>query len=294
LPRSYESNGPDVKIRGNAHHVAEKYLQLARDAHTGGDPVAAENYLQHAEHYFRLIATAQAAQLAAQNGQARPDEDDDDDDGDVLSDRFSSPAERAPPPFVPPPQPQYAPQPNVAASAPVPYSDRQPYENDRQNQGDRNGFQPRQDRQNNNRHQDRGPRPDRPFQDRQDGQRDNRNPRDNRPREFRPFRDPNVPRDPQPVIESSTPAALPSFITAAPRIGGASEGAESPQPVVTEVVAVESSGDSGNAPSFAEPGEARFPRGRRRRLRSPYGFQADSNADDAPAPISPDEAPASD
>ena len=52
LTRSYESNGPDVKIRGNAHHVAEKYLQLARDAHTGGDPVAAENYLQHAEHYF--------------------------------------------------------------------------------------------------------------------------------------------------------------------------------------------------------------------------------------------------
>ena len=55
LTRSYESNGPDVKIRGNAHHVAEKYLQLARDAHTSSDPVAAENYLQHAEHYFRLI-----------------------------------------------------------------------------------------------------------------------------------------------------------------------------------------------------------------------------------------------
>src|ERR1700742_2853879 len=68
LTRSYESNGPDVKIRGNAHHVAEKYLQLARDAHTGGDPVAAENYLQHAEHYFRLIAAAQAAQLQAQAG----------------------------------------------------------------------------------------------------------------------------------------------------------------------------------------------------------------------------------
>ena len=67
-----ESNGPDVKIRGNAHHVAEKYLQLARDAHTGGDPVAAENYLQHAEHYFRLIAAAQAAQALAQSGQARP------------------------------------------------------------------------------------------------------------------------------------------------------------------------------------------------------------------------------
>ena len=100
LTRSYESNGPDVKIRGNAHHVAEKYLQLARDAHTGGDPVAAENYLQHAEHYFRLIASAQAAQALAQSGQPRPpgegEGDDMEDDGDfgTLSDRFASPAER--------------------------------------------------------------------------------------------------------------------------------------------------------------------------------------------------------
>src|ERR1035438_419942 len=114
LTRSYESNGPDVKIRGNAHHVAEKYLQLARDAHTGGDPVAAENYLQHAEHYFRLIAAAQAAQLQAQSGAARPpgesdDDAEDDDDGGVL-DRFASPVERAPIPYVPP-QPQFAPQP---------------------------------------------------------------------------------------------------------------------------------------------------------------------------------------
>src|ERR1700677_5355042 len=86
LTRSYESNGPDVKIRGNAHHVAEKYLQLARDAHTGGDPVAAENYLQHAEHYFRLIASAQAAQALAQSGQPRPpgegEIDDMEEDGD--------------------------------------------------------------------------------------------------------------------------------------------------------------------------------------------------------------------
>lgn len=59
LTRVYESNGPDVKIRGTASHVAEKYLQLARDAQSSGDPVSAENYLQHAEHYFRLIAAAQ-------------------------------------------------------------------------------------------------------------------------------------------------------------------------------------------------------------------------------------------
>src|SRR5262249_29403795 len=59
LTRVFESNGPDVKIRGTASHVAEKYVQLARDAQTSGDPVAAENYFQHAEHYFRLIASAQ-------------------------------------------------------------------------------------------------------------------------------------------------------------------------------------------------------------------------------------------
>ena len=59
LTRVYESNGPDVKIRGTANHIADKYIQLARDAQSSGDPVAAENYYQHAEHYFRLIAAAQ-------------------------------------------------------------------------------------------------------------------------------------------------------------------------------------------------------------------------------------------
>ena len=59
MTRVFESNGPDVKIRGTPSHIAEKYLQLARDAQTSGDPVAAENYSQHAEHYFRLIAAAQ-------------------------------------------------------------------------------------------------------------------------------------------------------------------------------------------------------------------------------------------
>lgn len=62
--RNMESNGPDVKIRGTASHIAEKYSSLARDAQSSGDIVAAENYLQHAEHYNRLIAVAQAAQAA--------------------------------------------------------------------------------------------------------------------------------------------------------------------------------------------------------------------------------------
>jgi hypothetical protein len=60
LTRSYESNGPDVKIRGTALHIAENYVQLARDAQASGDRVAAESYLQHAEHYYRIVAAAQA------------------------------------------------------------------------------------------------------------------------------------------------------------------------------------------------------------------------------------------
>jgi hypothetical protein len=71
LTRVYESNGPDVKIRGTANHVAEKYLQLARDAQSSGDPISAENYLQHAEHYFRLIAAAQE-QFRQQNPNFQP------------------------------------------------------------------------------------------------------------------------------------------------------------------------------------------------------------------------------
>src|SRR6185503_3222785 len=60
LTRSYESNGPDVKVRGTALHVAEKYMQLARDAQSSGDRVQAESYLQHAEHYYRIVSAAQA------------------------------------------------------------------------------------------------------------------------------------------------------------------------------------------------------------------------------------------
>jgi hypothetical protein len=54
--RAFDSNGPDgVKIRGHAQHIYEKYQQLSRDAASAGDRVLLENYLQHAEHYYRLI-----------------------------------------------------------------------------------------------------------------------------------------------------------------------------------------------------------------------------------------------
>jgi len=51
----FDSNGPEVRIRGNAHQVTEKYLALAKDAASSGDRTLAENYLQHAEHYQRII-----------------------------------------------------------------------------------------------------------------------------------------------------------------------------------------------------------------------------------------------
>ncbi|RZS81949.1 uncharacterized protein DUF4167 [Phyllobacterium myrsinacearum] len=84
LSRNYESNGPDVKIRGNAQHIAEKYTTLARDAQSSGDRVMAENYLQHAEHYNRIILAAQAQAPVQYQRDDRDDQDDDgvyDDDG---------------------------------------------------------------------------------------------------------------------------------------------------------------------------------------------------------------------
>src|SRR6478736_419030 len=53
--QSFESNGPSVKIRGNAYQVFERYIAMAREAQTSGDRVAAENLYQHAEHYFRIM-----------------------------------------------------------------------------------------------------------------------------------------------------------------------------------------------------------------------------------------------
>jgi len=118
LTRVYESNGPDVKIRGTANHVAEKYLQLARDAQTSGDPISAENYFQHAEHYFRLIAAAQE-QFRQNNPNFQPprpeggeqqfnprnDDNFDDGDEDTTPQPFSAEAPfgtREPQPYIPP------------------------------------------------------------------------------------------------------------------------------------------------------------------------------------------------
>ena len=80
LSRVYESNGPDVKVRGNAQTIADKYLQLGRDAQSSGDIVMAESYFQHAEHYLRIVFAAQAYNQQTQQQYRRPDEEFDDED----------------------------------------------------------------------------------------------------------------------------------------------------------------------------------------------------------------------
>ena len=111
MTRVFESNGPDIKIRGTASHVAEKYVQLARDARTSGDPVAAENYYQHAEHYFRLIAAAQEQfrqsqpqQTPRPEGENNTTQSDDGDDGESYSNFGAEPG------FAPAPPQQQQPQ----------------------------------------------------------------------------------------------------------------------------------------------------------------------------------------
>jgi Domain of unknown function (DUF4167) len=67
----FDSNGPEIRIRGTAQQLFEKYLQLGRDATSSGDRVTAEAFFQHAEHYFRILnAMNQAQQQGQPNGQA--------------------------------------------------------------------------------------------------------------------------------------------------------------------------------------------------------------------------------
>ena len=137
LSRSFESNGPDVKVRGNAPHIAEKYMQLARDAQSSGDSVMAENYLQHAEHYFRIVS-------AAQPNATREDGDDFDDDMPEINSRFSSP------------QPANQSQ-GSDEEGEQPYQSQQP-----QQQNNNGNGQERGDRGDRGDRQERQPRPDRP------------------------------------------------------------------------------------------------------------------------------------
>ena len=71
--RVFESSGPEGKVRGTPQQVIEKYLQLARDAQLSNDRVAHENFLQHAEHYTRMLGEAMR-ELGQQNGQNGDDQ----------------------------------------------------------------------------------------------------------------------------------------------------------------------------------------------------------------------------
>ena len=84
--RALDSNGPDVRIRGTANQIYDKYQALARDAASSGDRVKTENYLQHAEHYYRLIRSMQPD---------RPVHDTNDQDGDQDMDQQPQPRRSA-------------------------------------------------------------------------------------------------------------------------------------------------------------------------------------------------------
>ena len=79
--QTYDSNGPEVRVRGNAHQIFEKYQVLAREAAAAGDRIAAESYYQHAEHYLRLINAAGGFQPQRAPGQWAEGEGPEDGDG---------------------------------------------------------------------------------------------------------------------------------------------------------------------------------------------------------------------
>jgi hypothetical protein len=89
--RVFESSGPEGKVRGTPQQIIEKYLILARDAQTSGDRVVAENFLQHAEHYIRLLNASQPQgderrHMTLQNGRADFADSGDGDDADDSAD----------------------------------------------------------------------------------------------------------------------------------------------------------------------------------------------------------------
>jgi hypothetical protein len=231
LTRVYESNGPEVKIRGTAHHIAEKYLQLARDAQGSGDPVTAENHFQHAEHYLRMIATAQE-QFRAQNpfyqappapGEIRDEafEGEDNDEGgqgqpSQGQPNFGSQQNfRKPQNFNNGPQPPYPPR-----EQSQPYGGQQPNSN---------------------------------YQGRPQHQPQQNQPQQNQPQQSQPQSQPAQPyQQPQPqqppVPGASDVERLPSFITGS-----------QPQPAP----------QNGAPNGYDNQGGERFPRHRRRRHRGP-------------------------
>jgi hypothetical protein len=163
LTRSFESNGGDVRIRGTALHIAEKYVQLSRDAASSGDRVAAENYLQHAEHYYRILAAAQAQMPQPQPVMRSDDDSDVDEDGDSFETPMNGGFQQTQPQNQQPDQ-YGGEQPGFNPGDPQPYLngngqeepvEGQPMESRNNDGRERGGF--------------RGGRRRRPFRDRQGG-----------------------------------------------------------------------------------------------------------------------------
>jgi hypothetical protein len=288
LTRSYESSGPDVKIRGTAQHIGEKYLQLARDAQASGDPVMAESYLQHAEHYFRLIATVQQGQQqglgAYQSQLADSNAEDAEDEVDFagIPDRFASPLDR----LAPAPQPSFPPQSVTAPAQPVP-------ERPAHGHGDRQGFvrtervpRPERPADRSYRERDLQPFPDKPYQEQRASQertgrgrdQENRGGHRRGPRDYRgesAFRaDPRAEiQFAESEIESN---GLPAFITAPVRVAAEASDLAAP----TEVRPPDSTEIDVSASGYS-------PRPRRRRAVkvesevAGFGSSADENANDA-------------
>src|SRR5579862_3574536 len=111
LNQTFDSNGPSVKIRGNAYQVFERYIALAREASSSGDRISAENLYQHAEHYFRIMQA---------NGEGNPmaprpmTPADTEMNGMEMDGEFAAPQPMQPQPQQPhlqQPQPQPQPQP---------------------------------------------------------------------------------------------------------------------------------------------------------------------------------------
>ena len=88
----FDSNGPDVRIRGTAYQIHEKYMALAKDAASSGDTIMHENYLQHAEHYQRIINSwEEDNQESRKRTQERKAQSDSDSVGNVAENDLSLP-----------------------------------------------------------------------------------------------------------------------------------------------------------------------------------------------------------
>jgi len=258
LTRSYESNGPDVKVRGTAQNIAEKYVQLGRDAQATGDHVAAESFFQHAEHYFRLIAAAQEQFRIANPGfrgfdQPETDGEEGEEDGSfaqgqaqpearVYGQGTSEGEEEPQGEFQPREQREYQPRDNRDQRGPRPQRDNrnfQPREQREPREAAPSGeFQPREPREQRP-PRDQQPREQRDFQPRE---RDQRPPRDGG-RFERNGQDRRFPRNDTMPMEAEQPG-LPSFITAPVRNTIASEAPVEPSFVETAVPV---------DPNFVEP-----------------------------------------